>query len=249
MKNKNVEWVYGVHAVHAVLARGAAAQEVWMLAGGAPERRLQELQALARKQSVQIRLVERRALDELAGGGNHQGVAAAVTPAQARSEGELSECLVELSEPPLLLVLDGVQDPHNLGACLRSADGAGAHGVIVPKDKAVGLTPTVRKVACGAAEFVPLFQVTNLARTLRDLKDAGVWLTGFAGEAERTLYQADLRGPLALVMGAEGHGLRRLTREHCDSLVRIPMHGSVDSLNVSAAAAIALFEARRVRAI
>lgn len=242
-----MEWVYGVHAVHALLARGRAVQEIWVLAGAAPERRLQDVQALARNQGLQVRHVDRRALDELAGGGNHQGVAVAVVPAQPRNEGDLSEHLADLHEPPFLLVLDGVQDPHNLGACLRSADGAGAHGVIVPKDKVVGLTPTVRKVACGAAEFVPLFQVTNLARTLRDLKDVGVWLTGFAGEAEKTLYDVDLRGPLALVMGAEGHGLRRLTREHCDNLARIPMHGSVESLNVSAATAIALYVARRAR--
>jgi 23S rRNA (guanosine2251-2'-O)-methyltransferase len=146
-----------------------------------------------------------------------------------------------------LLVLDGVQDPHNLGACLRSADAAGVDAVIVPKDKAAGLTPVVRKVACGAAENVPFFQVTNLARTLRDLQERGIWLIGAAGEAESSLYQADLRGPLALVMGAEEQGMRRLTREHCDVLVNIPMAGSVESLNVSVATGICLFEAVRQR--
>ena len=149
--------------------------------------------------------------------------------------------------PPFLLVLDGVQDPHNLGACLRSADAAGVHAVIVPKDRSAGLTATVRKVACGAAETVPLLAVTNLARTLRTLQDAGVWLFGAAGEAEKSIYDIDLKGPLALVMGNEGSGLRRLTREHCDELFAIPMVGTVESLNVSVATGVALFEAGRQR--
>ncbi|HGX92090.1 MAG TPA: 23S rRNA (guanosine(2251)-2'-O)-methyltransferase RlmB, partial [Candidatus Tenderia sp.] len=146
-----------------------------------------------------------------------------------------------------LLILDGVQDPHNLGACLRSADAAGVDAVIVPKDKAAGLTPVVRKVACGAAESVPFYQVTNLARTLRELQELGVWLVGAAGEADTTVYQADLKGSLAIVMGAEEKGLRRLTREHCDSLIKIPMAGTVESLNVSVATGICLFEAVRQR--
>ncbi len=151
------------------------------------------------------------------------------------------------SEPLLLLVLDGVQDPHNLGACLRVADAMGAHAVVVPKDRAVGLTPTVRKVASGAAETVPFVTVTNLARSLRDMRDAGLWVVGLDGEAERSMTEADLSGPLALVKGAEGEGLRRLTREACDELVRIPMFGRVESLNVSVASGICLYEARRRR--
>jgi 23S rRNA (guanosine2251-2'-O)-methyltransferase len=152
-----------------------------------------------------------------------------------------------LTVPAFLLVLDGVQDPHNLGACLRSADAAGVHAVIAPKDKSVGLTPTVVKVASGAAESVPFIQVTNLARTLRSLKDRNIWIYGAAAEADQTLYQAKLTGSIALVLGAEGSGLRRLTREHCDGLLTIPMRGSVSSLNVSVATGIFLFEALRQR--
>jgi 23S rRNA (guanosine2251-2'-O)-methyltransferase len=150
--------------------------------------------------------------------------------------------------PPLILVLDGVTDPHNLGACLRTADAAGALAVIVPKDKSATLTPTVRKVACGAAEVIPLVAVTNLARTLEKLQQRGLWVVGTAGEAEQELYQQDLTGPTILIMGAEGKGMRRLTREHCDYLVRLPMAGSVSSLNVSVATGVCLFEALRQRA-
>ena len=156
---------------------------------------------------------------------------------------------VEQSEQPsLILVLDGVTDPHNLGACLRSADAAGVHAVVVPKDKSADLSPTVRKVACGAAEVVPFVRVTNLSRTLEALKERGVWLFGAAGEAEKSIYDNDLTGSMALVMGAEGAGLRRLTREHCDHLVKLPMAGSVSSLNVSVATGVCLFEAVRQRA-
>jgi len=160
----------------------------------------------------------------------------------------ISTLLERLDEPPLLLVLDGVTDPHNLGACLRVADGAGAHAVIAPKDRAVGLTPTVRKVASGAAESIPFVQVTNLARTLDTLKQKGVWVVGLAGEADHSLYQSRLATqPLAVVMGAEGSGLRRLTREACDELVSLPMLGSVESLNVSVASGVSLYEIRRQR--
>jgi 23S rRNA (guanosine2251-2'-O)-methyltransferase len=160
---------------------------------------------------------------------------------------DIHDVLENLAEPALLLVLDGVEDPHNLGACLRVADAMGAHAVIAPKDRAAGLNATVRKVACGAAESVPFLSVTNLARTLRELKDAGVWLVGAGAEAEQDLFSVKLAGPLALVLGAEGTGLRRLTAETCDDLVRIPMLGSVESLNVSVASGICLYEARRQR--
>jgi 23S rRNA (guanosine2251-2'-O)-methyltransferase len=155
--------------------------------------------------------------------------------------------LIERADKPLLLVLDGVTDPHNLGACLRSADAAGVTAVIVPKDNAASITPVVRKVACGAAEVVPFIQVTNLARTLKQLQDARVWIVGTTGEADESLYQQDLKGPIAIVMGAEGAGMRRLTKEHCDFLVKLPMAGSVSSLNVSVATGICLFEAVRQR--
>ena len=155
--------------------------------------------------------------------------------------------IVEQQAKPFILILDGVTDPHNLGAILRSADAAGVHAVVAPKDRSVKLTSVVRKVACGAAESVPFITVTNLARTLRELQDAGVWIVGTAGETETLVYDADLKGPLAIVLGAEGEGLRRLTRETCDSLVKIPMFGTVSSLNVSVAAGICLFEAVRQR--
>lgn len=165
----------------------------------------------------------------------------------AKSEDDLFDLVESLKEPPFLLILDSVQDPHNLGACLRSADAAGVHAVIAPKDRAVTLTDTVRKVACGAAEHLPFVTVTNLARTLNHLKEAGLWLVGTADDAKESLYDVDLTGPLGLVMGAEGQGLRRLTRERCDFLVHIPMAGSVECLNVSVATGVCLFEAVRQR--
>ena len=173
---------------------------------------------------------------------------AEVSPSQVWGEAMLEELLDRSEGVPLLLVLDGVTDPHNLGACLRTADAAGALAVIVPKDKSATLNATVRKVACGAAEVIPLVAVTNLARTLEKLQQRGLWLVGTAGEAEQELYQQDMTGPTVLVMGAEGKGMRRLTREHCDYLVRLPMAGSVSSLNVSVAAGVCLFEAVRQRA-
>ena len=179
----------------------------------------------------------------------HQGVVARCRAVTVWQEDDLDQLLDGLSVPPLLLVLDGVQDPHNLGACLRSADAAGVHAVIAPRDRAVGLTPVVRKVASGAAETVPFIQVTNLARTLRTLKDKGLWTVGADAEGDGDVFSADLRGPTVLVMGAEGQGMRRLTREHCDLLVRIPMQGTVESLNVSVATGICLFEAVRQRGL
>lgn len=168
---------------------------------------------------------------------------------QTRSEQDLFQILDDLKGDPFLLIMDGVQDPHNLGACLRSAEAAGVHAVIIPRDRAVGMTDVVRLAAAGAAERIPLIQVTNLARTMKALKDAGVWLVGAADQADGLVYDVDLVGPLGLVMGAEGKGLRRLTTEHCDFLVRIPMHGKVGCLNVSVATGVCLFEAVRQRAL
>ncbi|MBI5721591.1 MAG: 23S rRNA (guanosine(2251)-2'-O)-methyltransferase RlmB [Burkholderiales bacterium] len=184
-------------------------------------------------------------LARLAGTGRHQGVVARVTPLAPRHS--LDDVLDEVKGPPLLLVLDGVTDPHNLGACLRVADGAGAHAVLAPRDHAVGLNATVAKVASGAAETVPYLMVTNLARTLGELKERDIRIVGASDDAPRTLFEADLRGPLALVLGAEGTGMRQLTRKTCDELVRIPMVGAVESLNVSVAAGVCLYEARRQR--
>lgn len=221
--------------------------EIWVEARRR-DRRLRELIALAREQDIPVREISRQELDALVPGTNHQGVAANTRTPAARDEKALESMLETLTDPLLLLILDGVQDPHNLGACLRSADAAGVHAVVTPKDRAVGLTPTVCKVASGAAETVPFFQVTNLARTLRWLREKqGIWLIGTAGEADNSLYTADLRGPLGLIMGGEERGMRRLSREACDQLVSLPMAGSVESLNVSVAAGICLFEAVRQR--
>ena len=211
------------------------------------DRRLAEVADLARKAGVPIRQVDRDELDRAAEGANHQGVLAWVSTPAARGENDLDNILDDVGGSPFLLILDGVQDPHNLGACLRTADAAGVHALIAPKDNAVGLTPVACKVASGAAETVPYVQVTNLARTIDALKERGIWLIGTAGEAQSGLFETDLTGPAALVMGSEGKGLRRLTRERCDLLVRLPMLGTVESLNVSVAAGICLFEVLRQR--
>ncbi|HHX83550.1 MAG TPA: 23S rRNA (guanosine(2251)-2'-O)-methyltransferase RlmB, partial [Pseudomonadaceae bacterium] len=214
---------------------------------GRQDPRMEALLGRAGRLNVGHRTVERSELDELTTG-NHQGIVALCRPLKLeKSEGFLKNLLAGLDHPPLLLVLDGVTDPHNLGACLRSAEAAGVDAVIVPKDKSALMTPVARKVACGAAEIVPFIVVTNLARTLKALQQAGVWVLGAAGEAQQSLYGSDLKGPLALVMGSEGSGMRRLTREHCDLLFSIPMAGEVSSLNVSVSAGVCLFEAVRQR--
>lgn len=239
-------WIYGIHAVEALLQQGAGRVDSLWVQQGRRDQRMQQLVDLAAAEGISIREVPRRELDQQVTG-RHQGVMASARAAQVLPEGELPLLLDGLDSVPLLLVLDGVTDPHNLGACLRSADAAGAHAVIAPKDNAAPLNATVRKVACGAAETIPYIQVTNLARTLQTLQQRGIWITGTAGEAEQSLYQADLTGPTALVMGAEGKGLRRLTRERCDFLVKLPMAGAVSSLNVSVATGVCLFEAVRQR--
>ncbi len=239
------ESVVGLHAVRVALERGQL-RELWC-DWRRHDERLEAIRCAAAERGVEVHEIANRELDALLPGVRHQGVIGRLHPPRERNERDLEELLEGLGHPPFLLVLDGVQDPHNLGACLRTADAAGVDAVIVPKDRAVGLTATVHKVACGAAQTVPLVRVTNLARTLRYLRDAGVWLVGTAGEGTRTIHQIDLTGPLALVMGAEGKGLRRLTREHCDLLASIPMHGVVESLNVSVATGICLYEALRQR--
>lgn len=244
----NSRYVAGIHGVRAALKHGAdKLQGVWFDARR-NDRRLGQLLSEARKLGVQVLASDKLGLDRLASGAQHQGVVARVDMPAARGEDYLDRLLEELSEAPFLLVLDGVQDPHNLGACLRTADAAGVHAVIAPRDRAVGLTPVVCKVASGAAETVPFIQVTNLARTLRQLREAcGLWVVGLAGDAEQSIYQADLKGPLVIVMGSEEKGMRRLTREQCDLLVSLPMAGRVESLNVSVATAAALFEVVRQR--
>lgn len=240
--------VHGFHAITSRLRQNPASVLEIYLDQGRHDQRSRDLAHLAETLGVKVMPVERQRLDGMASDGRHQGVIAKVTASVALPH-TLDGVLESLSEPALLLVLDGVQDPHNLGACLRVADAMGAHAVIVPKDRAAGLNPTVRKVASGAAETVPFITVTNLARTLRELQELGIWVVGTAGEAESDLFGMKLDGPMALVLGAEGEGLRRLTRENCDQLARIPMFGSVESLNVSVAAGICLFEARRQRSL
>lgn len=242
----DLERVYGLHAVEALLRHHPKrVKQVW-LAEGRGDPRVRVLLELAEQARVRVGQCERREMDAWVEG-VHQGVVAEVSPSQVWGEAMLEELLDRAEGPPLLLVLDGVTDPHNLGACLRTADAAGALAVIVPKDKAATLNATVRKVACGAAEVVPLVAVTNLARSLEKLQQRGLWVVGTAGEAEQVIYAQDLTGPTVLVMGAEGKGMRRLTREHCDFLVRLPMTGSVSSLNVSVATGVCLFEALRQR--
>jgi 23S rRNA (guanosine2251-2'-O)-methyltransferase len=240
--------IAGLHSVRTALKHGAgSAEEVWVEARR-KDRRIKEVVDLARAAAIPVHFVSKEELDALQPGVNHQGVIAATRAPAALDEKAFKDLVQGLEQPPLLLILDGVQDPHNLGACLRSADAAGVHAVLAPRDRSAGLTPTACKVASGAAETVPFVQVTNLARILRWLQEeAGVWIVGTAGETDTLVYDADLRGPLALVMGAEEKGMRRLTREACDALVRLPMAGSVESLNVSVAAGICLFEAVRQR--
>ncbi|ABM01269.1 RNA methyltransferase TrmH, group 3 [Shewanella amazonensis SB2B] len=238
--------MFGIHAVESVLKHAPErVLELWLMTGRQDERVLPLLE-IAQNWGIKAQQAARKTLDEKAESTQHQGIIIRVRPAKVLTENDL-EALLDATETPFLLILDGVTDPHNLGACLRNADAAGVHGVIVPKDNSAGLTPTVSKVACGAAETVPLFQVTNLARTMKRIQERGVWIAGTAGEADSTLYEANLKGPLAIAMGAEGKGLRRLSREGCDTLISIPMAGSVSSLNVSVATGICLFEAVRQR--
>ena len=238
-------FVYGVHAVYAALAQGRV-RALWLDAAR-QDSRFHALRTAAA--NIPFQDTHRKALDAMVPGVRHQGVVARCAGHEPLAEEDLPALLHLLQTPPFLLVLDGVQDPHNLGACLRSADAAGVHAVIAPRDRAAGITPVVRKVASGAAEVVPFIQVTNLARTLRALKEIGVWVVGTTGDATQSLYEVDLTGPLALMMGTEGRGLRRLSAESCDSLVRIPMLGTVESLNVSVATGVCLFEALRQRQV
>jgi 23S rRNA (guanosine2251-2'-O)-methyltransferase len=217
------------------------------IAAARDDARVRDLRELAAARGLRPVDAASDALDAATGGAAHQGVLAEVRPSAPLDENSLLDLLTSLPVPALVLVLDGVSDPHNLGACLRTADAAGATAVVAPRDRAAGLTPVVRKVAAGAAETVPFAQVTNLARSLRDMKEAGLWIAGAAEDGEKELFDADLTGPLALVMGSEGKGLRRLTRECCDFRLRLPMRGAVASLNVSVAAGVALYEAVRQR--
>jgi 23S rRNA (guanosine2251-2'-O)-methyltransferase len=242
--NKKQPIVFGLHAVEALLKKHPDRIVRICVYQERNDQKIQAITQLAKAKNIKIELLSRQELDRLANDENHQGAMAFCQEVKHSTEDDLERILSEVKNP-LFLVLDGVQDPHNLGACLRSADAAGVDAVIAPRDKSAGITPTVSKVASGAAETVPFIQVTNLARTLKFLQDQGVWIYGAAGEAEKNVYEMKFSGSIAIVMGAEGAGMRRLTRDHCDELIKIPMYGSVSSLNVSVATGVILFEVVR----
>ncbi|WP_020561421.1 23S rRNA (guanosine(2251)-2'-O)-methyltransferase RlmB [Methylosarcina fibrata] len=241
--------LWGLHSVQAALHHTPnKINKVWIDRQRQDKRLAQLLDELAGL-GIEPEKADRKKLDRLSEGNNHQGVVAEVELPAELSESELKTAVESLAATPLFLVLDNVQDPHNLGACLRSADATGVHGVIITRDNAVGITPTVCKVASGAAETVPVYQVTNLSRTLRWLKERGIWVAGAAGDGSQSPYQTDLTVPLVLVIGAEGKGMRRLTREHCDLLLSLPMQGQVESLNLSVATGVLLYEILRQRSV
>jgi len=242
--------IYGFHAVLGRLRRDPESVFDLYVSSLRHDARLRDVLELAESLGLKVTRVDNQRLDGMVGTHRHQGVLARVDAKQRMTVlDDVLESLPSFPEPALLLVLDGVQDPHNLGACLRVADAAGAHAVIAPKDRAVSLNATVLKVASGAADSIPYVTVTNLSRALEQMKKAGIWVIGAAGEAEKNLFDIDLKGPVAWVLGAEGDGLRRLTRATCDELAHIPMRGSVESLNVSVASGICLFETLRQRGI
>lgn len=242
------EWIGGIHAVASRLEHDPTSVRRLLIQANRQDARVAELVALGRRHGIVLEFHPRQELDRRLPGARHQGLIAECAPVQEMDEAALWEALTQ-TEQGLWLVLDHLQDPHNLGACLRTAAAAQVAGVIIPRDRAVGLNATVRKVASGAAERVPVYRVVNLARCLRTLRDAGIRIVGADGAAQEDLYAVDLRGSLALVLGGEGEGLRRLTREGCDHLVRIPMAPGIESLNVSVAAGICLYEAVRQRRI
>lgn len=247
--SKQSEITCGIHAVrHALKNVATNVLEMWVQENKKTARGISEILELAKDSHVAVQFVANKTLDKLSHQANHQGVVIRRKIEALNSKIDLKSVLeIEDGEKALFLVLDGVQDPHNLGACLRTADAVGVRAIILPRDRAVGLNETVRKVACGAAENTPVVHVTNLSRALREMQDAGIWVIGTADEAENTIYEEDLTSSIALVMGSEGQGLRQNTRKHCDKLVNIPMTGVVESLNVSVAAGVCLYEARRQR--
>jgi 23S rRNA (guanosine2251-2'-O)-methyltransferase len=244
----STELLIGIHAVEAALNHDVGNLVELYIETGTQNARVKELGERARELGVKPHARDRAALDRMTGGARHQGVVARYNAPPPLPESALAELTEKAGRDALFLVLDGVTDPHNFGACLRSAEAAGVTAVVVPKDRAVGVTPTVRRASAGAADRVPIVAATNLARSLKALKDAGVWLVGLAGDTQQSLYAVDLDGPIAIVLGGEGEGMRRLTRESCDFLAQIPMRGDIESLNVSVATGVALFETLRQRA-
>ena len=241
-----MDWIYGIHAVHTMLKSAPQRVKELYVQRGRLDDRLQKIHKLAEQHGVALQWATVKQLDGKAEG-RHQGVMALCSPGETYDESFLLKLAKEGGGDAFFLMLDGVTDPHNLGACLRAADGAGVQAVIVPKDNSVGLTPVVSKVACGAAETMPLVMVTNLTRTLEKLQQQGAWVVGTTGDAEQLIYDIDLKGPMVLVMGAEGAGMRQLTQKQCDFLVKLPMAGGVSSLNVSVATGICLYEVVRQR--
>lgn len=238
--------IYGIHAVEAALEGDARIIEIWV-EQTRQDKRVESILELASLKGLQCKRVTSQFLKETLPDARHQGVVVRLASVTLKNESDLAALLDALDEPPFILLLDGVTDPHNLGACMRTAEAAGVHAIVVPKDKSCGMTATVRKVASGAAELLPFVQVTNLSRCLKSLQQRGIWIIGTDLETETNVYQQDLKGPLAIVMGAEAKGLRRLTKENCDSLVKLPMKGTIESLNVSVATGVVLFEALRQR--
>jgi len=247
MKPSDQQLLIGIHAVVSALKTAPGDVEWLRVLDDSHSKRLAEIETLARKAGIGVVRVPHAELDRMSQQQRHQGVVAGFRGSNLAAESQLQSILDTITDTPLILVLDGIQDPHNLGACLRTAEAAGVHLVVICKDRSAGITPVVRRAASGAAETLPIIQATNLARVLRTLKKHGVWLTGTSDEAGDSLYEADLTGPVALVMGSEGSGLRRLTTELCDYLVRIPMAGHVESLNVSVATGVCLYEINRQR--
>ena len=248
MADTRLQQLLGFHAIQAALERAPRQVRHVLVAAEARNPRLDAVLDAASSAGIRVSRRPRAELDRLAQGERHQDLIAEFEPDNLHGEKALDELLANCSGHPFVLILDGVQDPHNLGACLRSAEAAGVDFVIIPKDRSAPLSAAARRAAAGAAELLPILIATNLARVLRQLKQAGVWLAGTTDAATQTLYETDLTGPLGLVMGSEGQGMRRLTEEHCDYLVKIPMHGRVDSLNVSTATAVCLFEIVRQNA-
>lgn len=245
--SKSDQWIVSINAVSSALEHDIEHVREVLIEAGNKNARITEIEEQARRKELSVRRVTNQALEGIAGGMRHQGVIARYEAAKQRDESELQGLIDGAEGKVLLLILDGIQDPHNLGACLRSAAAANVTAVIIPKDKAAPINATVRKTSAGAADRIPVISVTNLARTLRAIKDAGVWVYGMDGEAKTALYQTDFTGNVAIVMGSEGDGMRRLTREHCDGLMMIPMPGEMESLNVSVATGVALFEVVRQR--
>lgn len=243
--------VFGIHAVTSLLEKNSSnVEELFLQENFDKNKKLSNIEHLAHHLGITCRIVKKQRLDEMSSQSNHQGVVALGKETSKRySEKDLESMLDALNEPAFILILDQIQDPHNLGACLRTAAAAGVHAVVAPKDGAVSITPVVKKVACGAVDIVPYIQVTNLNRLMKQLQDRGIWITGTTPEADKIIYDVDYKGNIAIVIGAEGKGIRRLVKEHCDYLVKIPMPGHMESLNASVATGICLFEVVRQRAI